>query len=69
MYNLITTNSSKFRIHSIGIGNYFDKVLIERCGKLGKGTSAFVQDVEKINSVVIDILNKCLRPYITDIKF
>ena len=67
--NLITTNSSKFRVHSLGIGNDFDKILIERCGKLGKGTSAFVQDVEKINSVVIDTLNKCLRPYITDIKF
>ena len=67
--NLITTNSSKFRIHSLGIGNSFDKILIERCGKLGKGTSSFVEQVEKINSVVINILNKCLRPYITDIKF
>ena len=67
--NLITTNSSKFRIHSLGIGNSFDKILIEKCGKLGKGTSSFVEQVEKINSVVINILNKCLRPYITDIKF
>ena len=67
--NLITTNASKFRVHSIGIGNDFDKILIERCGKLGKGSYSFVQDVEKINSVVIETLNKCLRPYITDIKF
>ena len=67
--NIITTNSSKFRIHSIGIGNDFDKLLMERCGKLGKGTSSFVKDVKKINSVVINILNKCLRAYITDIKF
>ena len=67
--DIISTNSSKFRIHSLGIGNSFDKVLIEQCGKLGKGTSSFVQDVEKINSVVIDVLNKSLRPYITEIKF
>ena len=67
--NLITTNSSKFRIHSLGIGRDFDKILIERCGKLGKGSSSFVEDVEKINSVVINTLNKCLRAYITDIKF
>ena len=60
--NLITTNSSKFRIH-------VDKILIERCGKLGKGTSSFVEDVKKINSVVINTLNKCLRSNITDIKF
>ena len=67
--NLISTNSNKFRIHSLGIGNDFDKVLIERSGKLGKGTSSFVEDVEKINTVVIDTLNKCLRPYLIDVQF
>ena len=67
--NLITNNSSKFRIHSLGIGNYFDKVLIEQCGKLGKGTSSFIHNLDKINTIVIDVLNKSLRPYITDIKF
>ena len=68
-FNLISTNSGKFRVHSIGIGKDFDKVLIEKCGKLGKGTSSFVQELDKINSVIIDVLNKSLRPYITDIKF
>ena len=53
----------------MGIGTDFDKILIERCGKLGKGTSSFVEDVKNINSVVINTLNKCLRSYITDIKF
>ena len=67
--NLITMNSNKFRIHSIGIGNSFDKILIERSGKLGKGSSIFVENVEKINMAVIDTLNKCLRPYIIDIAF
>jgi hypothetical protein len=67
--NIITTNSSKFRIHALGIGNSFDKILIEKCGKLGKGTSSFIENIEKINSVIINILNKCLRPYIIDIKF
>ena len=67
--NLITRNSNKFRIHAIGIGNSFDKILIERSGKLGKGSSVFVEDVEKINIAIIETLNKCLRPYIIDIKF
>ena len=67
--NLITTNSNKFRIHALGIGNDFDKVLIERSGKLGKGSSSFVENVENINSAVIETLNKCLRPYLTDIQF
>ena len=43
--------------------------MIEKCGKLGKGTSSFIRNLEKINDVVIDILNKSLRPYITNIKF
>ena len=67
--NLITTNSNKFRIHALGIGNDFYKVLIERSGKLGKGSSSFVENIENINSAVIETLNKCLRPYITDIQF
>ena len=67
--NLITTNANKFRIHALGIGNDFDKVLIERSGKLGNGSSSFVEDVKKINSAVIETLNKCLRHYLTDIKF
>lgn len=67
--NLISTNANRFRIHAMGIGNDFDKLLIERSGKLGKGTSSFVEDVNKINEVVIDTLNKCLRPYLVDLKF
>ena len=67
--NLITANSNKFRIHALGIGDSFDKILIERSGKLGKGSSIFVEDVEKIKIAVINTLNKCLRPYLIDIKF
>ena len=67
--NLISVNSNKFRVHAMGIGNDFDKVLIERSGKLGKGSSSFVEDVNKINEVVIDTLNKCLRPYLVDLSF
>ena len=67
--NSISANNSRFRIQSIGIGDNFDKVLIERCGKLGKGTSSFVVNVEELNHIVIDTLNKCLRPYLTKINF
>ena len=66
---LISNNSSKFRIHSLGIGNDFDRDLIKQCGKLGKGSSSFIENLENMNSVVIDVLNKSLRPYITDLKF
>ena len=67
--NLITANSNKFRLHALGIGNNFDKNLIERSGKLGKGSSYFIEDVEQISSIIIDALNKSLRPYLIDILF
>ena len=67
--DLITKNSNKFRTHAIGIGNRFDKILIERSGKVGKGSSFFVYDVENIEMVMLNILVKCLRPYLIDIKF
>ena len=67
--DLITKNSDKFRVHAIGIGNNFDKVLIERSGKVGKGSSFFVNDVEDIEMVMLNILVKCLRPYLIDINF
>ena len=66
---MITKNSNKFRVHAIGIGSGFDKILIERSGKLGKGSSSFVRNIKNVNLVVIDTLNKCLKPYIADIDF
>ena len=67
--DLITKNSNKFRTHAIGIGNHFDKVLVERSGKVGKGSSFFVKDAENIEMVMLNILLKCLRPYLIDINF
>ena len=67
--NCISANNSRFRIQAIGIGNNFDKILIERCGKIGKGSSSFVVNIEELNHIVIDTLNKCLRPYLTNINF
>ena len=67
-FNLIKENCKMFRIHSIGIGNDFDKELIDLSGKYGKGSSNFVEDLKNINNVVIKILNKCIRPYLYDIN-
>ena len=66
-FNLIKENCKMFRIHSIGIGTDFDKELIKLCGKYGKGSSNFVENLKNINNVVIKILNSCLRPYLYDI--
>ena len=67
--NLITENSNKFSMHAFGIGNYFDKYFIEKSGKLGKGSSHFIENVEEIASVIISALKECIRPYINNIYF
>ena len=67
--DLITTNSNKFRVHAFGIGKYFDKILIEKAGQLGKGSSSFVEKIEQVKSIVISKLNDFLRPYLSDVNF
>ena len=61
--NLIATNSEKFKIHAIGIGSSFDKLLIQNAGLQGRGTYHFVQNVSDVNSIIIQALSKCLRNY------
>ena len=67
-FHLIKENSNIFRIHSIGIGNNFDKELINLTGKYGKGSSNYVENLNNINKTIIKILNKCLLPYLYDIN-
>jgi len=68
--NLITANANKFKLHSFGIGNYFDRYFIERSGKLGKGSYFFIEEnIEELKSIIIIALNNNLRPYLLDINF
>ena len=65
---LISTNSEKFKIHAIGIGSSFDKILIQNAGIQGKGSYNFVNNVSEINSIIIQSLSKCLRSYLLNTK-
>jgi hypothetical protein len=67
--NVIKENCDKYRLHAIGIGSSFDKELIEDCGKYGKGSFSFVSNINDVNMAVIEALNICLKPYLSDIKF
>ena len=53
----------------MGIGNDFDKQLIENSGRLGKGSYNFVKDINNINDVVIKTLNNCMINYGIDPSF
>ena len=63
---LIGNNSECFRVHAIGIGNKFDKDLIEQCGRLGKGSATFVENISDLGNEVVEALDKSLRPYIVN---
>ena len=67
--NLISNNNEQFKIHSIGIGDSFDEYLIKKAGVYGKGSFNYVTNINDINSVIIQNLNKCLKPYLIDTNF
>ena len=66
--NAIRENNSKFRIFSIGIGNYFDEDLIKRSGLIGKGSYNFCKDVIGLNSIVAREINNINNPWINKFK-
>ena len=68
-FELISKHNNLFRIHALGIGNSFDKQLIETSGRLGKGSYNFVKDINQINNVVIQTLNKCMINYSIEPNF
>ena len=66
--NLIELNNSRFTIHSIGIGEYFDENLIKNMGVIGKGYYNFCKNLDKLNSIIASEVNKCCGPRVTDVK-
>ena len=59
---LISENLESYRIHTFGLGNYFDKKFIENAGQ--NGSYNFVNDIKNIKSKIIISLNKALRGYL-----
>ena len=64
--DIISINTDIFRIHTFGIGNYYDKTFIENAGK--NGSFNFVNNIHNIKSQVIKALNKALRGYLYNPK-
>ena len=65
---LISENFQNFKVHSIGIGDSFDKKFILNAGLKGKGSYHFVNNISDISSVIIHSLSKCLRKYISNVN-
>ena len=67
--DLISANCYKYRVHSFGIGNNYNKKFIEECGIRGKGSYNIINDISKIKEVVIQTLNNSLRSHMFNAKF
>ena len=65
---LIEKNNSKFMLHSIGIGNYFDEDLIKNAATLGKGNYNFCKDLDNLNNIIASEINKATSSYVTNIE-
>ena len=65
---IIEKYSSKFSIFSIGIGDSFDKDLIKNAGIIGKGGFNFCPNLEGLNEIIVNAINKSISSYILDFK-
>ena len=66
--DIIAKSSETFRVQSLGVGQDFDRELIEKCGYYGKGSFSYIENVEQMKSIIIESLNKSLRNYLGDGK-
>ena len=66
--DIIAKSSETFRVQSLGVGQDFDRELIEKCGYFGKGSFSYIENVEQMKSIIIESLNKSLRNYLGDGK-
>jgi len=65
---LIEKYSSKFSLFSIGIGDSFDKDLIKNAGIMGKGGFNFCPNLDGLNEIIVNEINKAISSYILDFK-
>ena len=65
---LIEKNSNRFTVFSIGIGHGFDKDLIKNAGILGKGNYNFCEELDGLNTIIANEINKALSPYISKLE-
>ena len=63
---IIEKYSSKFSIFSIGIGDSFDKDLIKNAGIIGKGGFNFCPNLDNLNTIIVNEINKAISPYISN---
>ena len=65
--NIISENKNIFKTHAIGVGEDYDKSLIEQCANSGRGLKGFIDDINYIFYPIFNILNLTSRRYLKDV--
>jgi hypothetical protein len=64
----VSVNKGSYRIFSVGIGSAADAGLINGIAEVSGGKSAFVQDNDSLNTIVIDLLSSAISSAITNLE-
>ena len=66
--DIIKENNEMFRVHALGIGEDYDKNLIEKMANAGRGLKFFVTKFEQLTYRIFKILNIFSKEYLKNIK-
>ena len=66
--DIIRENNDMFRVHAIGIGENYDKNLIEKMANAGRGLKFFIKNIEQLSYKIFKILNIYSMEYLKNIK-
>lgn len=61
--NYIKQSRGSSRVHTFGIGSCVSSELIRDCAKAGDGNPTFINDLSKLESLVLEALQKNIYPY------
>ncbi|KAM7534573.1 hypothetical protein Aperf_G00000111989 [Anoplocephala perfoliata] len=65
--SLIAANASSTRLSAIGLGQGASTALISGAARAGNGRALFVREGGNLREAVLDVLNCCLQPWLTDV--
>nr|CUU99416.1 hypothetical transcript [Hymenolepis microstoma] len=65
---LIHENSKYTRLSTIGLGQGASTALVSGTARAGNGRALFVRDGGNLREAVLDVLNCCLQPWLTDVS-
>jgi hypothetical protein len=64
----VSVNKGSYRKFSVGIGSAADAGLINGIAEVSGGKSAFVQDNDNLNTIVIDLVSSAISSAITNLE-